>query len=49
MMEAELTSETPVENHFTKHYIPEDNSEHYKMNFTTYFPTNMFGVLSSIR
>jgi hypothetical protein len=27
MMEAVRTSETLVDNHFTRHYIPEDNSE----------------------
>jgi hypothetical protein len=29
MMEAVRTSETSVENHFTRQYIPEDNSEHH--------------------
>jgi hypothetical protein len=28
MMEAVHTSETSVDNHFTRQYIPEDNSEH---------------------
>jgi hypothetical protein len=28
MMEAVLTSETSVDNYFTRQYIPEDNSEH---------------------
>jgi hypothetical protein len=28
MMEAVRTSETSVDNHFTRQYIPEDNSEH---------------------
>jgi hypothetical protein len=27
MMEAVRTSETSVDNHFTRQYIPEDNSE----------------------
>jgi hypothetical protein len=27
MMEAVCTSETSVDNHFTRHYNPEDNSE----------------------
>jgi hypothetical protein len=27
-MEAVRTSETSVDNHFTRQYIPEDNSEH---------------------
>jgi hypothetical protein len=29
MMEAVRTSETSVDNHFTRQYIPEDNSEYY--------------------
>jgi hypothetical protein len=29
MMEAVLTSETSVDNNFTRQYIPEDNSEHH--------------------
>jgi hypothetical protein len=28
LMEAVHTSETSVDNHFTRQYIPEDNSEH---------------------
>jgi hypothetical protein len=28
-MEAARTSETSVDNHFTRQYIPEDNSEHH--------------------
>jgi len=28
MMEAARTSETSVDNYFTRQYIPEDNSEH---------------------
>jgi hypothetical protein len=28
-MEAVRTSETSVDNHFTRQYNPEDNSEHY--------------------
>jgi hypothetical protein len=28
MMEAVRTSETPVDNHFTRQYNPEDSSEH---------------------
>jgi hypothetical protein len=28
MMEAVRTSETAVDNHFTRQYIPEDNAEH---------------------
>jgi hypothetical protein len=29
MMEAVHTSETSVDNNFTRQYIPEDNSEHH--------------------
>jgi hypothetical protein len=29
MMEAVRTSETTVDNHFTRQYNPEDNSEHH--------------------
>jgi hypothetical protein len=29
MMEAVRTSETSVDNHFTRQYFPEDNSEHH--------------------
>jgi hypothetical protein len=29
MMEAVRTSETSVDNNFTRQYIPEDNSEHH--------------------
>jgi hypothetical protein len=29
MMEAVRSSETSVDNHFTRQYIPEDNSEHH--------------------
>jgi hypothetical protein len=29
MMEAARTSETSVDNHFTRQYNPEDNSEHH--------------------
>jgi hypothetical protein len=29
MMEAVRTSETPVDNHFTRQYNPEDSSEHH--------------------
>jgi hypothetical protein len=29
MIEAVHTSETSIDNHFTRQYIPEDNSEHH--------------------
>jgi hypothetical protein len=31
MMEAVRTSETSVDNDFTRKYIPEDNSEHHRI------------------
>jgi hypothetical protein len=34
MMEAVRTSETSVDNHFTRQYIPEDNSEHNSEHHT---------------
>jgi hypothetical protein len=34
MMEAVRTSETSVDNYFTRQYIPEDNSELYSAIFT---------------
>jgi hypothetical protein len=40
MMEAVRTSETSVDNHFTRQYIPEDNSEHQYLSGSlcwTYF------------
>jgi hypothetical protein len=33
MMEAVRTSETSVDNHFTRQYIPEDNSEQFQLCF----------------
>jgi hypothetical protein len=36
MMEAVGTSETSVDNHFTRQYIPEDNSE--QVNFIVFAP-----------
>jgi hypothetical protein len=35
MMEAERTSETSVDNYFTRQYIPEDKSEVYQTYLTT--------------
>jgi hypothetical protein len=37
MMEAVRTSETSVDNHFTRQYIPEDNSEHQSLIYFFYF------------
>jgi hypothetical protein len=36
MMEAVRTSETSVDNNFTRQYIPEDNSEHHCLQFVIY-------------
>jgi hypothetical protein len=36
MMEAARTSEMSVDNHFTRQYIPEDNSEHGTEVFSPY-------------
>jgi hypothetical protein len=33
MMEAVRTSETSVDNNFTRQYIPEDNSERHKISY----------------
>jgi hypothetical protein len=33
MMEAVRTSETSVDNHFTRQYIPEDSSEHPTLRY----------------
>jgi hypothetical protein len=39
MMEAVRTSETSVDNHFTRQYKPEDSSEHLQdMLETTFLP-----------
>jgi hypothetical protein len=35
MMEAGHTSETSVDSHFTRQYIPEDNFEHHNKGFRT--------------
>jgi hypothetical protein len=35
MMEAARTSETSVENYFTRRYIPEDKSEHHQYTLHT--------------
>jgi hypothetical protein len=52
MMEAARTSETSVENYFTRQYIPEDKSElQYERNYTgskgckDRFSTNMYGYI----
>jgi hypothetical protein len=44
MMEAVRTSETLVDNHFTRQYIPKDNSEH---NLILYY-TKLLNLKSNI-
>jgi hypothetical protein len=47
MMEAVRTSETSVDNHFTRQYIPEDNSEHHtrrRENLKSHMDRNMFTI-----
>jgi hypothetical protein len=53
MMEAVRTSETSVDNHFTRQYIQEDNSEHnakgvLKFSFLLTFPLPFTRVIDSI-
>jgi hypothetical protein len=42
LMEAVRTSETLVDNNFTRQYIPEDNSEHHE------YVLNFLHIMSSI-
>jgi hypothetical protein len=47
-MEAVRTSETSVDNHFTRQYIPEDNSEHHtrrRENLKSHKNINSFIIL----
>jgi hypothetical protein len=44
-MEAVRTSETSVDNHFTRQYIPEDNSE--QLNNCYYYTHKMKCMFSS--
>jgi hypothetical protein len=46
MMEAVRTSETSVDNHFTRQYIPEDNSEHFHIVKLNIHDCNMSAKLS---
>jgi hypothetical protein len=46
MMEAVRTSETSVDNHFTRQYIPEDNSEHHTRRRENLKSHNKFWVLN---
>jgi hypothetical protein len=52
MMEAVRTSETSVDNHFTRQYNPEDNSEHHarrreNLKSHTSLPGNISGSRGS--
>jgi len=47
-MEAVRTSETSVDNHFTRQYIPEDNSEHefiYVLGYESFSHTSPHAFL----
>jgi hypothetical protein len=51
MMKAARTSETSVDNHFTRQYIPEDNSELHtrrRENLKSHFLTLVFDSLSAL-
>jgi hypothetical protein len=37
MMEAVRTSETSVDNHFTRQYNPEDSSEHHTQTYKSFY------------
>jgi hypothetical protein len=46
-MEAVRTSETSIENHFTRQYIPEDNSEHHtrrRENLKSHTSVNLYEI-----
>jgi hypothetical protein len=45
-MEAVRISETSVDNHFTRQYIPEDNSEHIITFSSSYFLASEIGHIS---
>jgi hypothetical protein len=45
MMEAVRTSETSVDNHFTRQYIPEDTPEHHTWGFVTALTTARYRSL----
>jgi hypothetical protein len=47
MMEAARTSETSVDNYFTRQYIPEDNSELHTRrceNLKSHIPNTLFEI-----
>jgi hypothetical protein len=51
MMDAVRTSETSVDNNFTRQFIPEDNSEHQNLAaFLAFFlPASLLGVWAATR
>jgi hypothetical protein len=55
MMEAVRTSETSVDNQFTRQYNPEDSSEHHtrrrenlKYHIARHYPSSNFRILESV-
>jgi hypothetical protein len=46
MMEAVRTSKTSVDNHFTRQYTPEDNSEHHTRRLENLKSHMVFLVIS---
>jgi hypothetical protein len=44
MMDAVRTSETSVDNHFTRQYNPEDNSEHHNFVIVIYGTIKHIGM-----
>jgi hypothetical protein len=48
MMEAVRTSETSVDNHFTREYNPEDSSEHHTRRRENLKSHNIFIVSNTI-
>jgi hypothetical protein len=51
MMEAVRISETSVDNHFTRQYIPEDNSDHHtrrRENLKSHIVSQLFVVITCV-
>jgi hypothetical protein len=50
MMEAARTSETSVDNYFTRQYIPEDNSEIkcYYLQRNEFIPANLLTAFNAV-
>jgi hypothetical protein len=49
MMEAVRTSETSINNHFTRQYNPEDSSEHQQELHNLYFSKNISIIVNKSR